>query len=209
MYVDLVIPSDTQVQSQRPSEDDGVLKQRLEQLEQQAVTFQANSREPDETHYGDNNKHDFDAGDLYRLWHPTNTEVHLCTFLVLFKAGTSMTCLKIVHCDPDQVDYKFESEHGRLRVEHDKPGPSRRQLRRLRSKQQEEEESESYLLYLRKDQEMKDHCWIDLLNPWNINWQKEYLFVYCGCLEKDSFMRARDNHLKLYDERARGPRSVD
>ena len=186
------------------------LQQRLEQLEHQAVTFQANSHEPVEAHYGDNNKYNFDEGDVYRVWHPTNTEVHLCTFLVLFKAGTSMTCLKIVHCDPDQVDYKFESEHGRLRVEHDKPGSSRRMSRRLRPKQQEDDESESYLLYLNKSQGIKnDNCWIDLLNPWNINWQKEYLFVYCGCLEKESFIRVSDSHLKHYAERVRGPMSVD
>jgi hypothetical protein len=205
LYADISIPSDIQAPDNHASD----LYERLENSVRQAVTFQLKSDEALEAHYGDNNKHNFDAGDVYRVWHPTNTEVHLCTFLVLFLAGTSMTCLKIVHCDPEQLDYKFESEHGRLRVEYDRPGSSRRSSRRGRSKQQEEEESESYLLHLYKNQRMKENCWIDMLNPWNINWQKEYLFAYCGRLEKDSFLRAREDHLNRYDERVRGSRSVD
>jgi len=182
------------------------LQQRLELLEREAVTSQVNANEPRESHYGDNDRYNFDAGDVCRTWHPTNTEVHLVTFLILFQAGTSMTCLRIVR-EPETVDYKFISEHGRLRIEYDNPGTARRSTRRQRTNLQDEDDSESYLLHLRHDQRMVDNCWIDMLNPWNINWQKEYRFANCGRMEKESFTKLRSEHLELYTERASGSTS--
>lgn len=127
-------------------------------------------------------------------------ETHLDTFVVLFTQGTSMTCLKIVQCEPEHADYKFQNEHGRLKCEADKPGSYRRRSSRLlRSTQQEEEGSEEYLLYLKTNQAIKQDCWIKMSSPWNLDWQSQYLFVYCGCLEKESFLRARDLHRTLYD----------
>jgi len=178
-----------------------LLEERLQQLERNAVTFQKDCNEAREEHYGDNNKYNFEAGELYRVWHPTNTEVHLCTFLVVFTKGTTMTCLKVVQCDPDQADYKFQHTHGKFKLFHDQPG-NRRSTRLKPTAQQDEEDSDEYLVHLRKEQIMKDNCWVDMATPWNINWQKEYLFVYCGCLDNKSFLRARARHLLLYTAQA-------
>ena len=141
---------------------------------------------------------------MYRVWYPTNTEMHLGTFLVLFTKGTNMTCLKIVHREPGQADYKFQEEHGKLKGEPDKPGSCRRSSRLRRPAHNEEEDGEEYLLYLHKGQSMKKDCWIDIINPWNINWQQPYLYVYCGCLDKISFGKAREQHWESYRRLVRG-----
>ncbi|KAL9625054.1 MAG: hypothetical protein Q9160_000783 [Pyrenula sp. 1 TL-2023] len=190
-----------------------MLERKLNELAQEAVTYQVESYrethgqktferqcEPLEAHYGNNNNYNFESGELYRVWHPTNTEVHLGTFLVVGITGNNMTCLRIECCNPEDVDQKFERTHGRLKMQQDVPGSYRRRSSsRLAGKQpQEDEEPKSLVLFIRKQQRLKDNCWVDLLNPWNINWQKEYRFVYCGCLEKESFESVRDDHLELY-----------
>lgn len=190
-----------------------MLERKLDELAQEAVTFQVESYqetngqktlekpcEPTEAHYGNNNKYDFESGELYRVWHPTNTEVHLGTFLVVGITGNNMTCLRIECRIPEDVDHKFERTHGRLKVQQDVPGSYRRRsASRFGGKQpQDDEEPKSLVLFINKQQRLKDNCWVDLLNSWNINWKKEYRFAYCGRLEDRSFESVRDEHLELY-----------
>ena len=164
-----------------------------------AVTFHE-SEDPCEAHYSDN-KGDFRAGEVYRIWHPTNTQVHLGTFMVLCGTGNDMAWLRIVQ--PEKVDDKFEMRHGKLREEQDRFLTHRRLRTSLRSKPPVEEESEPNLFFLSpaKGQRMKENCWIDLECPWNIKRNEDYLFVFCGHFHKESYQRARDVHLELYRDR--------
>jgi hypothetical protein len=195
-----------------PSNYGDILEQKHAELVREAVTFQMSERvrggksyedqcEPIPAQYGNNHKFDFRVGEFYRIWHPTNTGVHLSTFLVVGRTGTNMTCLKVVYRQPDQVDHRFENTHGALKVEEDLRG-GRRSSSRLRAKQQPEEDGELdlFVVIRAKLQRFKENCWIDLQNPWNINWQQEYLFVYCGHLQEESFERAREIHFDLYEK---------
>ncbi|TAQ86912.1 hypothetical protein B7494_g4753 [Chlorociboria aeruginascens] len=152
-----------------------LLDQRIKALELQAVTHRASSPDAREDHYNDNNQHDFNAGEVYRIWNPTNTEVHLDT------------------------DYKFRRGHRKLKPVLDTP-PPRRSARHLKAtrQEQEDEEDEVYHLRLRKEQAMVPDCWVNMAASWNIDWRKEHLFAYCGCLEESSFNRAKQLHLELY-----------
>ncbi|KAI9709990.1 MAG: hypothetical protein M1820_003068 [Bogoriella megaspora] len=189
-------------------ENMSLLDQKLNDLALDAVSFQteviASERNrnkveerrcaPKEEHYNDNDKFNFEKGDFFRIWHPANTDVHLTTFLVIGIKGTNMTCLRIVHRDPDEADYDFERAHVKLRVEKYIPGVPRRTLCK---------DPESFLVVMNKSQNFKEHCWINLLNSENIDWRKEYRFARCGRLDDDSLERARSEHLRLYEAKLR------
>jgi len=175
------------------------LRTKLEALQERAVTYRANSSEPRQEHYGDFKEHEFVAGEVYRIWHPTNTNVHLSTFLIYSVTGTNMICLRIVQRKLADADYKFRTRHAKL-----KPVPAadtrRRSSRLSTSKQQtqEDEDAEEYFFRLNRDERMKQDCWVDMIFPWNIDWKDEYLFAFCGCLEQPSFERAKQLHRELY-----------
>ena len=178
----------------------------MSRLAQEAVTFQIRFHngkdeicDPEQVHYSNNNSYNFSVGELYRVWHSTNTEVHLSTFLVMGQKGTNLTCLKIVHPSPKDVDHRFEKTHGKIKMKPDKPGSYRRSSSRIRAMQEgDEHDAEVFCGYMKHPQCMKENCWIDLSNSWNVNWQNGYEFVYCGVLQEDSITRARDAHLRLY-----------
>jgi hypothetical protein len=192
-----------------------MLEQKLEQLAKRAVTFQVEITppkkkgekpeetpcEPSQEHYGNNQEYNFKAGGVYRIWHLLNTEVHLCTFVVLDIQGTNMNCLKIEYCDPDNVDLDFETTHGKLKAERHVPGSyvHRRSSSRLRAKQEEEPPpKQEFIVCMKNQQRLKEDSYIDLANVWNINWQSAYSFVYCGLLQEESFGRVIDIHLHRY-----------
>ncbi|KAL9079202.1 MAG: hypothetical protein Q9157_001911 [Trypethelium eluteriae] len=150
--------------------------------------------EPREEHYNDSNKYHFQKGDFVRIWHPVNEDVHLITFLVIGVQGTNMTCLRIVHRDPEEVDFDFEKGHAKLKVEKYVPGASRRAPNT---------DSDLFHVVMNKSQDMVEHCWIDLLNSENIDRQKEYKFVRCGQLDDISLEKAKTEHLRLYAAKLR------
>ena len=154
--------------------------------------------EPMQAHYGDNNSYNFESGELYRIWHRTNTEVHLSTFLIVGKTGTNMTCLKIVHCDPYDEDHRFRKMHGKIRVEQDTP------VLHLRGQERAERESRSYGVVMHRSQRLRDDCWVELRNSWTINWQNEYLFVFCGSFLEESLEEIREAHLEHYVKSLQG-----
>jgi hypothetical protein len=157
--------------------------------------------EPAEEHYlSFSQDSDFQAGELYRVWYRTNTEVHLSTFLILSIKGANMTCLKIVHRDPKNGGaYKFEKAHGRLKAEKDMPGTYHHSIRaRLKNQERDADEDDSFVVVVAEKQELKENCWIDLNNPWNVDWRNNYRFVYCGTLDDNSFGRVVKRHRELY-----------
>lgn len=157
--------------------------------------------EPEETHYGDARKCKFRPGELYRIWHPYNIDVHLNTFVIENILGTSMSCLKLEYCSPDEVDRKFDSTHVKLRVANYASGSyrHRRSSSRLRAKQQQEVQTlpdfTMATVYMDKQQRLKEDCYIDVAASWNIDWQSEYYrFAYCGALEDESIANIQEIH---------------
>lgn len=218
---------DTQVQPSSQSHHDeahsdeirelaSILDRRNAELARDAVSYQVDVRsrnkqaypeeiEPIEAHYDNNHNFNFEPEELYRVWHRTNTELHLSTFLVVDISGTVMKCLKIVQREPAAIDQKFWRTHRKLKPEMDTGSHRLRSASRPRSKQQEEgqsgdEESEELMVFMKNSQRLREDCWVDLRTPWSIDWQKEYRFVYCGCLHEESFRKAVTMHLKDYNK---------
>lgn len=177
--------------------------QRGRKVDKSGATEEYIPCEPDQSHYGDNKKYDFRVGELYRIWQRFNSEVHLSTFLVMAIDGTSMTCLKLEHRDPDEMDLgRFETRHVKLKVEQHIPGTYKHQRSssRLRTQKQVEEDDDSTdcVVYMAPKQCLRPDCFVEVSSPWNINWKSNYLFVYCGRLSDESFKNVVDIHLTRY-----------
>ncbi|EXJ56820.1 hypothetical protein A1O7_07164 [Cladophialophora yegresii CBS 114405] len=213
-------PSETSASSD-PVSYEAILLQKHALLAEEAVTYQVkkitpskkgstSSEEPCEPvaeHYSDNEKHDFRVGEIYRIWHPLNVNVHLGTFLVMDIEGTEMVCLKLKHCHPNDVDRTFDETHVKLKALPHVPGSyvHRRASSRLRAKQQEEEQEagSDYVVYMENQQCLKEDSYINLRRSWDINWQDDYQFVYCGRLEEKSFYSVLDIHVDRYSNNLR------
>ncbi|KAI9692475.1 MAG: hypothetical protein M1822_006706 [Bathelium mastoideum] len=182
-------------------EDENVspLDKKLRKLTLDAVSYRTESQpsakdrpcEPMEEHYSDNDSFNFRRGDIFRIWHPANTDVHLATFLVIGIKGTKIICLRIVQRDPSDVDYEFEREHERLRAVKWTLGASRRTANK---------NPDESLVIMKDSQKLKEDCWIDLPNSEYIDWRKGYKFARCGSLEGDSLNKVKKEHLRLYEE---------
>ncbi|KAL9089943.1 MAG: hypothetical protein Q9165_005472 [Trypethelium subeluteriae] len=190
-------------------EDESIsaLGQRFDELTLDAVSFQIERHqsvrnksnveerrcEPREEHYNDD-KHGLRKGDIVRIWHPVNREMHLTTFLIISVEGNDMTCLRIVHGDPEEVEFPSLDGYGKLKVERRIPGVSRRTPN---------VDSDSFRVFMSRSQNIKEHCWINMLNSENIDKQKEYKFVRCGQLDDSSLERVKEDHLRLYRAKLR------
>jgi hypothetical protein len=178
------------------------LTQMLRGCEEEAVTSQAGHSRPEPDHYGDN-EHDFIVGELYRIWQPTNTQVHLSTFLILTITGTCMKCLKIIHRPPEEVDDRFQGWHAKIRIKKESKSsqlPSTKSWHPKQAVEQEREDAgdlDACPVISAASQEFKDDCWIVLRGSWNIDWRHGYRFVYCGKLEKKDFADIKDIYQEL------------
>ncbi|KAJ9612394.1 hypothetical protein H2200_003991 [Cladophialophora chaetospira] len=212
---------DEPAHEEQPNNIDTSLDKKHKELADQAVTFKLTKIDtPDnkvhlypevavESHYVKSKSCKFEPGELYRVWYRINVEVHLSTFLILKIKGSDMTCLKILHRDPKEGGMtKFERSHGRLKAKEYVQGHRhfpRRASSQLRAQAKNEkikdaDGSDAFVVDMETLQGMKENCWIDLCNPWNIDWQRPYRFAYCGRLQDDSFDRVIEIHTDLYLE---------
>jgi hypothetical protein len=114
--------------------------------------------------------------------------VHQSTFLILSVNGTSMTCLKLVHCDPKDANDKFRRNHGRI-------------VAQARAKDGGSTSTQAqygpYKLDIDEDQEITDHCWINIRDPWNNNWLDGYKYAFCGSIVERSFQKIKGDYISV------------
>jgi hypothetical protein len=177
------------------------LSQKHAELEASAVTCPEGGCLCNDEDYTDQ-KGDFREGEIYRVSHPTNTEVHLQTFLVMAVHGVEMSCVKIVQLDV--VNHKDKGRYKRLRIGVEQAAPRRSSRvfsQHKRAELPEEDDEDSYTVLMGNSQTMKENCWVQLLPAWTINKAQDYRFAYCGSLSHSSLARARNDHwneLKLF-----------
>jgi hypothetical protein len=171
--------------------------------EVEATTYKKGVLHPEESHYGDNKSYNFKEGEVYRLWHPNDVEVHLGSFLILSKIGTEMTCLRLVNKPGDEHHYGFTTENHRLEVKRHIEKCDCDTKAAATKKSEESGDEPMYLFHLTHDQDIKDECWVNFTTPWNINWQRPYKFTFCGRLQEECFVDVRKKTKKSFVERLR------
>lgn len=140
---------------------------------------------------------DLNEGDVLRLWADDNVAMHLSTVIIIRVIGKKGTCLKIECPKPHEVDGRFKKYHAKIEKEK-RDGRHVIQPGMRNADVQGNSNFVTGVLDLDSGQDLREDCWTDLKDPWNITIGAGYKFVWCGVLTNDSFRILRQTHYELY-----------
>ena len=129
-------------------------------------------------------------GYIIRIWKPDDVVMHLVTFAVLFQKGYSWATCKIVRAKPGRDDFDFKHYHAKV-CTHEEEDDS------IKVPADTGANLGTVHVLLHETQGWHDDVWLNLERSYDMGFDEEYFFTYCGKLTSSSMNYARDKNERL------------
>jgi hypothetical protein len=141
---------------------------------------------------------DAEVGDVYRVQREENDIMHMQTFLII-RTGSVLRGCKIEEHLLKDSEPKYTHTHARLlvRMEEDDTPRSSGKLNVTATPRRASAELPPLEIIMDDNQNIKDNCWVDLREDYNITLSAHYRVAYCGKLTVESCKIAREKWHEL------------